>query len=220
MKKIVSVVLLLFVVQLSLFVPVSHSEEGSGSAKSHFETKRENVIEARHDFRQDVKQNREDAKEHFKDEREKFKENLQSLKDERKKKIVERIDSRLLAINTNATDRMTNVLEKLNEILSKIKEKTSVASASGKDVASVETAIASAETSIATAQSAVTAQAGKEYVADISDEAALREVIGKVIKQLQSDLKATHQAVVGARKAVRNAAAELAKVNGETGESK
>lgn len=209
--KIISIILLFISVQLSIFVPSSYSEESSRSAKERIQARRENIIQNRQDIREEVKQKREEAIEQFKEKREEFKEKLQSLRDERKKKLAENIDKRLSEINKKHTERMSSVLVKLNEILSKIKTKTEEAKTNGKDVASVEAAISEAEVAIVASETAVSAQAGKEYVASISDETKLRNAMGEAVRQLRADLKVVYQTVLDARKAVRNAAVEFVK---------
>lgn len=213
---------LIFLALVSLRVP-NIQAQNSTEVNNVIQDKNVEVMEKKNDFLEvrksildEIRMKRDEAKEEFRVKRDEFRAKLQLIKDERKKLIINRIDSRLTAINIKATDHMAKVLEKLTEILDRIENKTSELSTGEADVTSVQTAITNAKDALATAQAAVTEQAGKEYVASITDETTLRSTMGAAVSQLRADLKIIYQAVLDAKKAVRLAAVELAKVKGLT----
>ncbi len=164
------------------------------------------------DLRESIKEKREAVKTEFQQKRAEFKQRLQTLRDENKKTVVEKVDTRLSTINTNRTEHMTEVLQKLDEILVKLSTKVSELKTSGVDVTGAETALAAATTSVESAKNTVSTQAAKEYVAQITDDTTLKQEVWTASNLLKTDLKSTHTTVVDARKAVRNAAAEVAKL--------
>lgn len=175
------------------------------------------IRERRDAFHEELKEKREAAKEAFKEEREQFKEKLESLRDERKKSIVERVDERMSRVNEHRTDQMTKHLEKMNSILERVVSRTAEAAAVGKDTSSVDSAIAEAQAVIGAAQDAVAAQAGKDYVIEITSEDGLKNVVGSAMSSLQSDLRSVHGLIVEARKKVSAAIQALAHILGKGG---
>lgn len=177
---------------------------------------RDEMQEMREDLRPTIEARREEMKQNFEAKREEFKQKLATLKDEKKKTIAERIDTKLSAINQKRTDQMTETLKRLEDALTRIKTKADAAAASGKDVSSVNTAITAAQTAIQNAKAAVATQAGKDYTAQVTGDATLKNSMGTQLKQLQADLSTTHKTVVDAKKAVVAALTALLKVTGET----
>lgn len=143
-----------------------------------------------------------------------LKEKLKAIRDKRKAEIAERVDQRLNEINRNRTTSMARHLSQMSMLLEKIDARIASASASGKNTASASAALAAAESKIAQASTAVGVQAGKDYTVTVSTESALRKDVQASRDLLHTDLKATHQTVVDARKAVIDVIRLLAGLGG------
>ena len=159
-----------------------------------------------------------DAKEEYKakmmEARTEFKNKLSEIKDEKKQTIVTNIDSRISTINKNRTDEMYKRIERLTSILAKISTKEAALKADGKNTATLMSNITAAQTAIDAAKQAVIDQAAKEYVVNITTEAALKTTVSTTIKQFMTDIKAVFAKVVAAQAAVYKAHTELAKLMG------
>lgn len=147
--------------------------------------------------------------------REEFRARLLTIRDAKKKAIVEKTDRRISEINANRTTIMLRHLTKIEEILGRIEARTNTVAASGKDVTTVRTAITKAADAIAAAKTAVNAQAAKTYTIEVTTEANLGSAVSAVRTQFAADLRTAHQAVVTARKSIRNVLTALAKIVGE-----
>lgn len=130
---------------------------------------------------------------------------LATFRDQRKATAAARINDNLNKINEHRTDAFTRHLTKMSEILSKLETKVKDASGSGKDTTSAQAAIASAAASINTAKQAVDAQSLKDYTITATSEATIRHDARVQRDKLHTDLKAVHEIVVAARKALSNA---------------
>lgn len=183
--------------------------------KENLQERQANLQERAAQLRETLQKKRAEAQAKFKTQRDAFKERLETIKDARKKTLVERLDNRMAVINKNRTEAMSNHLQRMREILGRVEEKTANVKANGQDVSTVETIFSTAETAISKAETAVANQAGKEYVANITYESTLKNTVGAAMKQLEADLKAAHQTVIEAKKAVMDAAKALAKVVGQ-----
>lgn len=170
----------------------------------------------RTDFKQQIQNVRQEMLTKSQAARDAFKTKIAALKDERKKTRVENVTTRFATINTNQTNYMSQALERLTAILDKLSTKSAAAKAAGKDTTALETAITNARTAIATAKTAVTAQAGKQYIPQITTDTTLRQNVSSTFTQLQTDLQTTRKSVQSAKEAVLNAYQELAKINGTT----
>lgn len=158
-------------------------------------------------------QNRaQNRKEAVQQKREEFKVRLQTIRNEKKKAAVERIDTKIANTNEVHTVRFTSILVKLQSILDRVSQKASEAKANGKDTTVLDSSIVSAQAAIDSAKAAVSAQAAKTYVIQISDEATLRNSVGTTTSQFKKDLRDVRKAIVEAKQAVQNAVRELAKV--------
>lgn len=157
---------------------------------------------------------REAAKEKFKEKRGAFMEKKEAIKDAKKKAVVERIDQKMADVNKRRTDQMNETLTRLSDLLDKLQERVDKAKTNGKDTAGTVEPIAKAREAIIAAQTAVTAQAGKEYVATISEETKLKADVGTAVKSLEKDLKVTHQTVLAAKKAVSDALKSVKTIKG------
>lgn len=144
--------------------------------------------------------------------RENFKQKLQTIKDQRKQQITQRIDQKLANVNQRRTDHFNRILKRLNEVLTRIQTKADELKAAGKNTATVGTAITFASNTISSAQTAVSNQAAKDYVIEITTENGLGNAVGTAFKKLQTDLAATRQTVAAARDAVKTAFLELTKL--------
>lgn len=165
-------------------------------------------------IRSQLLQTREMLKSKILQERNLFKEKVAALKDQRKKTIVERVDERIPEINSNRTTQMSNALARMNDILDRISTKAAALKAQGKNTTALDQAITTARNAITTSQTAVNTQAGKTYTISITTEDTLKTTVGATLKQLTTDLQATHKTVIAAREAVRKAITELAKLGG------
>lgn len=147
--------------------------------------------------------------------REEFRARLSAIRDAKKKTIVERVDKRIGELNTNRTATMLRHLTKIEEVLGRIEARTNTVATSGKDVTDVRTAITKARDAIAAAKTTVNAQAAKTYTIEVTTEANLGSAVSAVRTQFAADLQTAHQAVVTARKSVRDVLVALGKVVGE-----
>lgn len=147
--------------------------------------------------------------------RDEFRSKLTTIRDEKKRAIVDRIDQRLVLTNTNRTTIMLRHLAKIEEVLARIESRVNQLASTGKDVTSVRTAISTSRTAITTARTAVTTQAAKTYAISITTEDKLGTSVSTVRTAFAKDLQSAHQAVVTARKSVRDVLKALAKIVGE-----
>lgn len=144
-----------------------------------------------------------------------FKDRLSKIRDERKRNIVSKANEKMSRVNKNRTDHWKKVLVKLNDHLDKIKTRRDELKNTGKDTSEVDSAIVVAEGKISTATDAVNAQALKEYVLTIGDEAELKNTVDSAIKTEQADLKIIQDLVEQARKSVKDSITNLMKLRGE-----
>ncbi|MEK7525133.1 MAG: hypothetical protein AAB548_02055 [Patescibacteria group bacterium] len=147
--------------------------------------------------------------------REEFRAKVSAIRDEKKKALVERMDTKMKELNAKRTAILLRHLDKIEEILNRIETRALEVEKGGKDIASVKTAVQKAKDAIAAARTAVNVQAAKTYIIDITTEDKLGAAVSAARTTLARDLQATHQAVVAARKSVREVLTALAKVVGE-----
>lgn len=178
------------------------------------EETRENIQNLREKRQEALEKVREEAKARFKTQREAFLEKKEAIKDIRKKAVVERVDQKMADINKRRTDQMNETLTRLTELLNKLQTRVDKAKENGKDTAGTVEPIAKGREAIVAAQTAVTAQAGKEYIANVSEETRLKADVGSAVKNLEKDLKATHQTVLAAKKAVSDALKSVKTIKG------
>lgn len=134
-----------------------------------------------------------------------LKEKLSKFRDKRKAAIAERVNDNLNKINERRTDAMLRHLNRMSEILAKISGRVSQATSSGQVLTEAQTAITDAQSAIDSAKEAVKAQAEKDYTIEATAEARIRDESKAKRDSLHQDLKAVHDLVVAARKAVANA---------------
>jgi prefoldin subunit 5 len=175
-------------------------DEATSSAVTDRIQKRSEALEA-------AREKRLQALQRAKDAREQFKQRLETIKDERKQKVVENLDERIASQNQKWVEHWNNVLGRLTELVVKIE----------KDISSVTTAVSQANAAIATAQSAVTIQAGKTYIIDITTEDNLGQAVRTTIAQFHSDVKAVIETIRSARLAVQDAFQALRSLHTEVG---
>ena len=169
-----------------------------------------NVVEQkRAEFKNQIEVKRAELKVNIETKRQELKERLKVVKDERKKQAVERIDNRLDVLNEKTTNHFSEALERLEKVLGNISSRVDKAAISGIDISAVETAIADAQSSISASRLAIEAQAGKTYQITITNEAGLRQDVGKTRQALHADLVKTRETVFSAREAVKKAAMAL-----------
>lgn len=130
---------------------------------------------------------------------------LEAFKDKKKAEIAQRVNTNLNHINLNRVRAMTANLNTMDNLLTKVKTKTAEKSAGGTDVTSINTAIASADAAIAAARTALETQAGKDYSITVSTETTVHSDAKTKRDQLLADLKAVHEKVKLARKALIDA---------------
>ncbi len=112
-----------------------------------------------------------------------FKEKMQGIKDAKKLKIVEGLDTRINEMNKKKTTWMTERLTRLSSILSKF-----TTTGDPDDVVDATAAIEAAKT-------AVTAQAAKDYVLEVTTETALKTNARALIKEFITDMKAVNEKI-------------------------
>lgn len=135
-----------------------------------------------------------------------FKAKLQGIKDEKKQKTVENIDSRISEMNKKRTDMMSEKITRMTSILEKISAKATTLKTEGKSTTTLEADILAATTAIDTAKTAVTDQAAKDYVMNVTTDAALKTGAKTLVTTFITDIKATMEKVTLAQKAVAKAA--------------
>ena len=157
-----------------------------------------------------IMEKRKEAKEKFQADREAFQEKLKEIKEIRKQNLIERVDEKINALNERHTTRLDDHLSRMTTVLEKIEAKA--ADLTG-DKTAFDAAVTKAKDAIKAAQAAVEAQAGKEYIIEITDEATVGTAVRSLFATFQSDIKATTQLVKDAHKAVGDAAKALAKLH-------
>jgi hypothetical protein len=168
------------------------------------------VSESTSAFQLKIQENHQTATAHLNANREIFQSKLQIIKDAGKRTLVENIENRLTDISTNRTNTMTKQLTVMSDILDRVSSKAADVKNTGKDISTVTSAVTAARTAIEEAETAVAAQAGKTYSITITTENTLKNNVLTVRKSLETDILATHQKVVAARRAVYNAIKALA----------
>lgn len=118
---------------------------------------------------------------------------IQTIRDTNKQKIAERINSQLQHFLDQAVKHFRAVLERLGKLLDKIKTRTPQAD------------IAPAQAAISTAETAVNDLGDNLYVIEFTNESSLRIGASNAKIKLRSDIKAVHDLIVTARKAVTDA---------------
>ncbi len=173
-----------------------------GQATAEMKLKRDDMKQKVEELKETMEKKRLEARENFQGQRDEFKQELQTIKDERKKTVIENIDTHINELNVQHTQRLEEVLSKVSNILDRLEVKTASMEAEGKDTAEVKKSIASARALIGSSAEAITTQAGKEYVIDISDPAKIREEVQKTVAIFKSDITSVHEKVKAARLAV------------------
>ncbi len=188
---------------LILFLPAFGMTSVFAEETEPTEVEAPEVMKKRGDeFREAMNQKREESREKFQMQREEFKENVKTIRDENKRSMVESIDTRINELNVSHTERLENVLSKIMDILERIEEKVLARQEEGENNEDLKEAIEEAKTIISSATEAITAQAGKEYLIDTSDEMNLREEVKKTFSTFKMDIIAVHEKVKAAREAV------------------
>ncbi len=172
-------------------------------------------MEAKDAMKEAVTEAKDTLKENMSDAREAFKEKLAAIKDQRKMNVLTNLDARIQDINKKRTTEMSTRIERLTKILATITEKTAALKSQGKDTATLEADIDDATKALADAKSAVDAQAVKDYVVDVTTEAALRTAAATTVKTFTADIKAVHKLVVEAQLAIKKTYKELGLLMGE-----
>ncbi len=137
--------------------------------------------------------------------RDAFKEKLATIKDQTKQARLTNIDSRISEMNQKKTTEMAKHLERFSTVLSKISSRAASLKASGKVTTALDSDIASAQAAIDAAKAAILAQSAKDYVVNVTTEAALKGAASTAIKTFFTDIKAVYDKVIAAQKAVQKA---------------
>lgn len=166
-------------------------------------------------FRQDILDKRASAAGIFKQQEDAFKARLATITDQAKKLKLQNVSTLISQVNTNRTTAMTNQLNKMDEILAKITSRMNDLSSQGKDITSIQTAMDAAQSALGIAKSAVSSQAGKEYIIDITTPTDLSTNVQNTKKSLEADLKTVNGTIAQARDAVTSVIAALGLVNGD-----
>lgn len=144
-----------------------------------------------------------------------FRQKLATIRDTRKRELVEKLQTHCQDVYTKRTAKMADMLDKLSAIAQNITNSANTAASAGKNISSVTEAVTTAQSAIAAAQTAVTAQSGTTCVITFASESSLKMDVGKVISNMQTELRETYVKVVAARTAVKNAISALSAVTGE-----
>ena len=171
------------------------------------------IIQNREDFHASMSATREEMKAKFQAQRDTFKTKIAQLKDTKKQTTVINVTDRFATINTKETGRMSQGLTSLSTILNKLGTKSASLKTSGKDTTTTDADIVTAKTAIATAQAAVTAQAAKQYIPKVTDDATLRENVKTTFTQMKTDLETTHKSVQTAKQAVLTVAKDITELS-------
>lgn len=168
--------------------------------------------------RQDVKDAMKEAREEFKTQmsqaREDFKTKLAALKDQRKQAIVTSFDSKITELNTRRTTQMTEHLTRLQRVLDNISTKAAALKSQGQNTATVDADITAAQAAIDAAKQALSDQAAKDYLVNITTPTALKNAASTTMRLFITDLKALFQKILAAKTAVRKAHTDMAKLMG------
>jgi hypothetical protein len=168
----------------------------------------------------DVATSRIGAKDAMKEEvkaaRDEFKAKMLAIKDAAKQKALSNIDIRISEINTKRTTHMGELLDRFTTILSKISTRAAALKAEGKNTTALLAEIDAATETLNDAKAAVAEQSAKDYVVDITTDTALKTNASATVKQFMTDLKAVHQLVVAAQKAVVKVFRSVAQLQGGT----
>lgn len=127
---------------------------------------------------------------------------LNKFKDKKKAEIAERINKNLNNINQNRTDEMSKHLDIMSGILDRLEAR-----------AGKTTEITESRAMIASASSAVKGQAQKDYTVTVTTEKNIKTDLGKIMTQLQQDLRVVRKQVIDAKQSVAYAIRK-AKPNG------
>lgn len=131
---------------------------------------------------------------------------LQAFRDRIKAQRVERLNDNLNRLNTLRTGLMARHLSTMSNILDKVESRVNSSSSSATlNNSSVQSTISDARGAISKAKAAVDTQAKNDYTINISSESGVAKDAKVARDKLHADLKATHQLVVAARKAIENA---------------
>lgn len=144
--------------------------------------------------------------------RENLENKLDDLKDERKKELVLKIDDKIASISSKRVAMMLHSLDQMSEVLKKIEEKATALKQGGVDTTTVDSAITNANKALKDAYTIVKAQAEKTYSLQVSDPNSVKTDVGSTVRQMESDLRTAHKAVMNAKQAIVKAAVELRKL--------
>lgn len=148
--------------------------------------------------------------------RESFHEQLSLIKDARKKTIAQRVNTGITNANKNRTNMMSAALDRFTNIISELSSKSATLKTQGKDTTALDAAITNAQTAITTATGMVGTQKAKTYSAEITDDSTLGNAIRQMVLQFKTDITATYQSVLTAKKAVVAAMLEMVKLTSST----
>lgn len=155
-----------------------------------------------------------ETREQMKQRIDEYKSRISEIRDTRKRALIERISGKIMKANQNLIRKMTEALEKLSQRLTRLEERGAALKISGKDTTEFDQAVSLAETAIDQASAAVTEQALKEYSANITDEAGLKNYVGAMVSEFRSDISGAFKLVSAARQAVAKVISELGKIEG------
>ena len=140
---------------------------------------------------------------------------LTAFKDTKKAATADRVNQNLNKINTQRTTQMTQHLDQMDKLVIKIDTRITELSGAGKDTSSAASASATAKTMISDARADVQSQALNDYTVAVTSEATVRADAKVMRDKLLSDLKLTHESIVGARASVVDVLKVLSTITGE-----
>lgn len=160
------------------------------------------VAEKQATFRETVMQKRMEALTTAQPRREQFDEQLQTISDAQVVSVVQRLDDNFISINNSTTDRWTTALEQMSDMVDRAGSQAADLEESGMSTVALTSAISRAKTALTTAQAAVSTQAGKSYIVNITTEAALPASVRTMALQFGSDIRNTYASVSLAKQSV------------------
>lgn len=131
------------------------------------------------------------------------------ITDKKKIEVVTKIDTTVSQLNRTQTANMVSALDQMQTVLLKINTRGMELSKLNVDISKLIQRILEAQSMINNAKTFVLSQSKKEYVATISGEVNLKNDMGVIVKQFQTDIGPVRESVLIAKKSVLIAAEEL-----------
>jgi hypothetical protein len=222
MKKYIKFCASLVIIILSIMLgSVVFAEENGNSKggttiqeerKLQLQTIIQTIKDKRDKFKTEIETSREQTQLKIIELRASFQESLGKIKDEGKKTSAKKIVSTIQSLNTKLTDHYTNKVDQIENVLVSVESRVTKAKDAGLDVSTVLSQIEKAKTAIATAREAISIQASKVYIVNVTDDSTLKAQMKSLRDGYITDMKAVKAKVKLAHSAVMDTATTLAKI--------